>query len=103
MNATITFQSATSSVANQANGSKSFTTSSNPDKFGTHTRKVTLATALTAIQRKFSDLAEIVYIEDERIIDIIFKDLYSGRYYEVFSNREHTKLQIKQIKLEVWK
>ena len=103
MNATITFQSATSSVANQANGSKSFTTSPNPDKFGTHTRKVTLATALTAIQRKFSDLAEIVNIEDERIIDIIFKDLYSGKYFEVFSNREHTKLQIKQIKLEVWK
>lgn len=101
MNATITFQSATSSVANQANGSKSFTTSSNPDKFGT--RKVTLATALAAIQRKFSDLAEILSIEDERIIDIIFKDLYSGKYFEVFSNREHNKLQIKQIKLEVWK
>lgn len=101
MNATITFQSATSSVANQANGSKSFTTSSNPDKFGT--KKVTLATALTAIQRKFSDLAEIINIEDERIIDIIFKDLYSNKYYEVFSNRERTRLQIKPIKLEVWK
>lgn len=98
MNATATSQSSASSVANQANGGKSFTPSANPDKFGRkHTRKVTVDTALAAIQRKFSNLADILSIEDESIIDIILKDLYSNKYFEVFSNREHTKLQIKQI------
>lgn len=98
MNATATSQSSASSVANQANGCKSFTPSANPDKFGRkHTRKVTVDTALAAIQRKFSNLADILSIEDESIIDIILKDLYSNKYFEVFSNREHTKLQIKQI------
>lgn len=98
MNATATSQSSASSVANQANGGKSFTPSANPDIFGRkHTRKVTVDTALAAIQRKFSNLADILSIEDESIIDIILKDLYSNKYFEVFSNREHTKLQIKQI------
>ncbi|MBQ7967093.1 MAG: hypothetical protein IJ290_04175 [Bacteroidaceae bacterium] len=98
MNATATSQSSASSVANQANGCKSFSPSANPDKFGRkHTRKVTVDTALEAIQRKFSNLADILSIEDESIIDIILKDLYSNKYFEVFSNREHTKLQIKQI------
>lgn len=98
MNATATSQSSASSVANQANGCKSFSPSANPDKFGRkHTRKVTVDTALAAIQRKFSNLADILSIEDESIIDIILKDLYSNQYFEVFSNREHTKLQIKQI------
>lgn len=98
MNATATSQSSASSVANQANGGKSFTPSANPDKFGRkHTRKVTVDTALEAIHRKFSNLADILSIEDESIIDIILKDLYSNKYFEVFSNREHTKLQIKQI------
>ena len=98
MNATATSQSSASSVANQANGCKSFSPSANPDKFGRkHTRKVTVDTALAAIQCKFSNLADILSIEDESIIDIILKDLYSNKYFEVFSNREHTKLQIKQI------
>lgn len=98
MNATAASQSSASSVANQANGCKSFSPSANPDKFGRkHTRKVTVDTALEAIQRKFSNLADILSIEDESIIDIILKDLYSNKYFEVFSNREHTKLQIKQI------
>lgn len=98
MNATATSQSSASSVANQANGCKSFSPSANPDIFGRkHTRKVTVDTALEAIQRKFSNLADILSIEDESIIDIILKDLYSNKYFEVFSNREHTKLQIKQI------
>ncbi|MBQ2970670.1 MAG: hypothetical protein IJE15_09845 [Bacteroidaceae bacterium] len=98
MNATATSQSSASSVANQANGCKSFSPSANPDKFGRkHTRKVTVDTALEAIHRKFSNLADILSIEDESIIDIILKDLYSNKYFEVFSNREHTKLQIKQI------
>lgn len=98
MNAIATSQSSASSVANQANGCKSFSPSANPDKFGRkHTRKVTVDTALAAIQRKFSNLADILSIEDESIIDIILKDLYSNTYFEVFSNREHTKLQIKQI------
>lgn len=98
MNATATSQSSASSVANQANGCKSFSPSANPDISGRkHTRKVTVDTALEAIQRKFSNLADILSIEDESIIDIILKDLYSNKYFEVFSNREHTKLQIKQI------
>lgn len=98
MNATAASQTSASSVANQANGCKSFSPSANPDKFGRkHTRKVTVDTALAAIQRKFSNLADILSIEDESIIDIILKDLYSNKYFEVFSNREHTKLQIKQI------
>ena len=98
MNATATSQSSASSVANQANGCESFSPSANPDIFGRkHTRKVTVDTALEAIQRKFSNLADILSIEDESIIDIILKDLYSNKYFEVFSNREHTKLQIKQI------
>lgn len=98
MNATATSQSSASSVANQANGCKSFSPSANPDIFGRkHTRKVTVDTAQEAIQRKFSNLADILSIEDESIIDIILKDLYSNKYFEVFSNREHTKLQIKQI------
>ena len=98
MNATAASQSSASSVANQANGCKSFSPSANPDIFERkHTRKVTVDTALEAIQRKFSNLADILSIEDESIIDIILKDLYSNKYFEVFSNREHTKLQIKQI------
>ena len=98
MNTIATSQTAASSVAYQANGSKSFSPSTNPDKFGRkHTRKVTVDTALAAIQRKFSNLADILSIEDESIIDIILKDLYSNKYFEVFSNREHTNLQIKQI------
>lgn len=96
MNTTITSQSAASSVASQANGRKSFSPSTNPDKFG---RKVTIETALQAIQRKFSDLADILSIEDEGIIDIILKDLYTNNFYEVYSNREHTKLQIRQLNL----
>lgn len=98
MNATATSHSATSSVTNLTNGGKSFSPSTNPDIFGRkHTRKVTVDTALAAIQRRFSNLADILSIEDENIIDIILKDLYSDKYFEVFSNREHTKLQIKQI------
>ena len=82
MNATATSQSSASSVANQANGCKSFSPSANPDKFGRkHTRKVTVDTALAAIQRKFSNLADILSIEDESIIDIILKDLYSNKYF----------------------
>lgn len=100
MNATPTSQSSASSVANQANGGKSFTPSANPDKFGRkHTRKVTVDTALEAIHRKFSNLADILSIEDESIIDIILKDLYTNQYYEVYSNHEHTKLQIRQLNL----
>lgn len=98
MNTIATSQSAASSVANQANGVKSFSPSANPDKFGRkHTRKVTISTALEAIQRKFSGLADILSIEDDNIIDIILKDLYTNKYFEVFSNSERTKLQIKQI------
>ena len=100
MNTFATSQSAASSVANQANGVKSFSPSANPDKFGRkHTRKVTVETALAAIQRKFSNLADILSIEDESIIDIILKDLYTDKYYEVYSNNEHTKLQIRQLNL----
>ncbi len=100
MNATAASQSSASSVANQANGCKSFSPSANPDKFGRkHTRKVTVDTALAAIQRKFSNLADILSIEDESIIDIILKDLYTDKYYEVYSNNEHTKLQIRQLNL----
>lgn len=100
MNAITTSQSSASSVANQANGCKSFSPSANPDKFGRkHTRKVTVDTALEAIHRKFSNLADILSIEDESIIDIILKDLYTNQYYEVYSNHEHTKLQIRQLNL----
>lgn len=98
MNATATSHSATSSVANQANGCKSFSPSTNPDKFGRkHARKVSVNAAIEAIQRRFANLAEILSVEDDHIIDIIIKDLYSNKYFEVFSNCEHTKLQIKQI------
>lgn len=100
MNTIATSQSAASSVANQANGVKSFSPSANPDKFGRkHTRKVTIDTALQAIHRKFSNLADILCIEDEGIIDIILKDLYTSNVYEVYSNPEHTKLQIRQLNL----
>lgn len=100
MNATATSQSSASSVTNLNNGSKSFTPSANPDKFGRkHTRKVTVDTALAAIQRKFSNLADILSIEDESIIDIILKDLYTNQFYEVYSNHEHTKLQIRPLNL----
>lgn len=98
MNTIATSQTAASSVAYQANGSKSFSPSTNPDKFGRkHVRKVTVETAIEAIQRKFSHLADILSIEDGSIIDIVLKDLYTNKYFEVFSNREHTKLQIRQI------
>lgn len=98
MNTNATSKSATSTVAIQANGGKSFSPSTNPDKFGRkHTRTVTVNAALEAIQRKFANLAEIISVEDENFIDIIIKDLYSNKYFEIFSNREHTKLQIKQI------
>ena len=100
MNTFATSQSAASSVANQANGVKSFSPSTNPDRIERkHTRKVTLSIALEAIQRRFSQLAEIISIEDESIIDIILKDLYTDKYYEVYSNNEHTKLQIRQLNL----
>ena len=98
MNTIATSQTATSSVANLANGSKSFSPSANPDKFGRkHTRKVTVAAAIEAVQRKFANLADILSVEDGNIIDIVLKDLYTNKYFEVFSNREHTKLQIRQI------
>ena len=98
MNTIATSQTAASSVANLANGSKSFSPSTNPDKIERkHTRKVTLSIALEAIQRRFSQLAEIISIEDENIIDIIIKDLYSNKYFEIFSNTAHTSLKIKQI------
>ena len=98
MNTIATSQTAASSVANLANGSKSFSPSANPDKFGRkHTRKVTVATAIEAVQRKFANLADILSVEDGNIIDIVLKDLYTNKYFEVFSNREHTKLQIRQI------
>lgn len=100
MNTIATSQSAASSVANQANGVKSFSPSTNPDKIERKRgRKVTVAAALEAIRRKFSDLADILSIEDEGIIDIILKDLYTNNFYEVYSNREHTKLQIRQLNL----
>ena len=100
MDTIATSQSAASSVANQANGVKSFSPSTNPDKFGRkHERKVTVATAIQAIQRKFSGLADILSIEDENIIDIILKDLYTNQFYEVYSNHEHTKLQIRPLNL----
>ena len=98
MNTIATSQTAASSVANLANGSKSFSPSANPDKFGReHTRKVTVAAAIEAVQRKFANLADILSVEDGNIIDIVLKDLYTNKYFEVFSNREHTKLQIRQI------
>ena len=98
MNTFATSQTSASSVANQANGSKSFSPSTNPDKFGRkHARKVTISSAIEAIQRKFSNLADIISIEDESIIDIVLKDLYSNKYFEVFSNSERTTLKIKQI------
>ena len=98
MNTFATSQTSASSVANQANGSNSFSPSTNPDKFGRkHTRKVTISSAIEAIQRKFANLADIICIEDESIIDIVLKDLYTNKYFEVFSNCERTKLQIKQI------
>ena len=98
MNTIATSQTAASSVAHLANGSKSFSPSTNPDKFGRkHARKVTVETAIEAIQRKFANLADILSVEDGNIIDIVLKDLYTNKYFEVFSNREHTKLQIRQI------
>lgn len=98
MNTFATSQTSASSVANLANGGKSFSPQTNPDKFGRkHARKVTISTALEAIQRKFSNLADILSVEDDNIIDIILKDLYTNKYFEVFSNSERTTLKIKQI------
>ena len=97
MNQTIVSSVALSGTS-QLYGGKSFSPSTNPDKIERkHTRKVTLSIALEAIQRRFSQLAEIISIEDENIIDIIIKDLYSNKYFEIFSNTAHTSLKIKQI------
>ena len=97
MNQTIASSVALSGTS-QPYGGKSFSPSTNPDRIERkHTRKVTLSIALEAIQRRFSQLAEIISIEDENIIDIIIKDLYSNKYFEIFSNTAHTSLKIKQI------
>lgn len=97
MNQTIASSVALSGTS-QPYGGKSFSPSTNPDRIERkHTRKVTLSIALEAIQRRFSQLAEIISLEDENIIDIIIKDLYSNKYFEIFSDTAHTSLKIKQI------
>lgn len=97
MNQTIASSVALSGTS-QPYGGKSFSPSTNPDRIERkHTRKVTISSAIEAIQRKFANLADIISVEDESIIDIVLKDLYTNKYFEVFSNCERTKLQIKQI------
>jgi len=61
-------------------------------------RKVTIDTAIAAIQKKFHGLASILHIEADGTLDIICKDIRTGNWYEVFSNAEWTKLSISRIK-----
>jgi len=54
-------------------------------------KTVTVDNAIQAIQKRFRGLAEIIHVDGEGIIDILCKDLYSGKYFEVWSNAERTK------------
>lgn len=60
-------------------------------------KQVTVNAAIEAIQKRFCGLAEIVNVETSHILDIICKDIYSDKWYEVYSNEEWTILKIKQI------
>lgn len=35
----------------------------------------------------------------DNVLDIIIKDLHSGKFFEVFSNEEWTSLKIKEVEL----
>ncbi len=62
-------------------------------------KTVTVDNAIQAIQKRFRGLAEIIHVDGEGIIDILCKDLYSGKYFEVWSNAERTKLSINQVNI----
>ncbi len=57
-------------------------------------KKATIQTAIDAIQKKFHGLGEILHCEDNEEIDIICTDIYSGKWYNVFSVNDHTTLKI---------
>ena len=62
-------------------------------------KTVTVDNAIQTIQKRFRGLAEIIHVDGEGIIDILCKDLYSGKYFEVWSNAERTRLSIEQVNL----
>lgn len=62
-------------------------------------KTVTVDSAIQAIQKRFRGLAEILFVDAEGIIDILCKDLYSGKYFEVWSNADRTKLSINQVNI----
>ena len=90
MNTNITSKTSVSSVSNKANEVKSFLPGeANPDK---------IERALKAIQKRFSNLAQIINIDVDNILSVVLYDLYTKKYYEVYSNEAWNTLHVKPIK-----